>query len=185
MAHMISKWLGQTGQQPDVCSTLGHCRSESICQSLQNIFWPRPNSKLSIEMSTYRQSFPSFAALNDDNPAGLFPGATFQNCTFTFGSLCTYYVRIMYVLCGMNSVSDLSSSSTSWKSALLDSTPPCGKFQKETNIFLSEIVVMMTIELWTQVIFVRILSCLYYFYEKQPHSLNKVLPGLTLLAQAL
>ena len=116
---MISKRLGQTGEQPGVCSTLGHSRSESIYQSLQNISLARPNSNLSIEMSTYRQSFPSFAASNDDNPTGLFAGATFQDCAFTFGSLC-----------GVNSVSDLSSSSTSWKRALTDSTPPCGKFQK-------------------------------------------------------
>ena len=83
---MISERLGQTGEQPGVCSTLGHSRSESIYQPLQNISWPRPNSNLSIEMSTYSQSFPSFAASNDDNPTGLFAGATFQNCAFTFGS---------------------------------------------------------------------------------------------------
>ena len=114
---MISKRLGQTGEQPGVCSTLRHSRSEAIYQPLQNISWPGLNSNLSIEMSTYRQSFPSFAASNDDNPTGLFAGSTFQNYTSTFGSLC-----------GMNSVSDLSSSSTLWKRALTDSTPPCGKF---------------------------------------------------------
>ena len=74
-----------------------------------------------MNMSTYRQSFPSFAASNDDIPTGLFAGATFQNCPFTFGSSC-----------GMNSVSDVSSSRTSWKRALQDSTAPCGKFQKKT-----------------------------------------------------
>ena len=78
-------------------------------------------------MSTYRQSFPSFAAWNYDIPTGLFARATFQNCTFTFGSSC-----------GMNSVSDPSSSSTLWKRALLDSTPPCGKFQKKRYILESD-----------------------------------------------
>ena len=86
---------------------------------MQNISWPRPNSNLSIEMSTYRQSFPSFAASNDDNPTGLFAGATFQNCAFTFGSLG-----------GMNSISD--------KRALTDSTPPCEKFQKKLCILESD-----------------------------------------------
>ena len=71
---MISKRLGQTGEQPGVCSSLGHSRSESIYEPLQNISWPR---HLSIEMSTYRQSFPSFADSNDDNPTGLF--ATWGN----------------------------------------------------------------------------------------------------------
>ena len=59
MAYMISKRLGQRGQQPGVRSTLGHSRSVSICQPLKNISRPRPNSNLSNEMSTYRQSFPS------------------------------------------------------------------------------------------------------------------------------
>ena len=97
---MISKRLGQTGEQPGVCSTLGHSRSESIYQPLQNISWPR---HLSTEMLTYRQSFPSFAASDDDNQTGLFAamGQPFRTALFTFGSLCR-----------MNSVSDLSSSST-------------------------------------------------------------------------
>ena len=137
MAYMISKQLGQSGQQPGVCSALGHSRNESICQPLQNISRPRPNSNLSNEMSTYCQSFPSFAASNDDIPTGLFARATFQNCTFTFGSSC-----------GMNSVSDPSSSSTSWKRALPDSTPPCGKFQKKRYILESDSSdVIITIEL--------------------------------------
>ena len=34
MAYIISKRLGQTGQKSGVCSTLGHNRSESICQPL-------------------------------------------------------------------------------------------------------------------------------------------------------
>ena len=38
----------------------------------------------------------------------------------------------------MNSVSDLSSLSTSWKRALPDSTPPCGKFQKKRYILESD-----------------------------------------------
>ena len=37
MAYMIIQRLGQTGEQPGVCSTLGHSRSESIYQPLQNI----------------------------------------------------------------------------------------------------------------------------------------------------
>ena len=124
---MIIMPLGQSGQQPGVRSTLGHSRSESMCQPLQNISRPRPNSNLSNAMSTYRQSFPSFAALNDDIPTGLFAGATFQNCTFTSG-----------LSCDMNSVSDPSSSNTSWKRALPDSTPPCGKFQKKRYILESD-----------------------------------------------
>ena len=77
MAYIISKRLEQTGQQHGVRSTLGHRTSESICQPLQNISRPRPNSNLSNEVSTYRQLFPSFAASNDDIPTGLFAGATF------------------------------------------------------------------------------------------------------------
>ena len=102
MAQIISKQLGQSGQQPGARSTLGHSRSKSICQPLQNISRPRPNSNLSNEMSTYRQSFPLFAASNDDILNGLFARAIFQNFTFTFGSSC-----------GMKSISDPSSSSTS------------------------------------------------------------------------
>ena len=127
MAYIISKRLGQTGQKPGVRSTLGRSRSESICQPLQNISRPKPNSNLSNEMSTYHQSFPSFSASNDGFPTGLFAEATFQNCTSTFGS--SYR---------MKSVSDLSSSSASWKRAFPDSTPPCGKFQKKQYILESD-----------------------------------------------
>ena len=109
--YMISKRLGQTGQKPGVRSTLGHSTSESICQSLQNVSRPRPDSNLSNGMSTYPQSFPSFAASNDDILNDLFAGTTFQSFSFTFGSSC-----------GMNSVSDVSSSSSPWERAHVESS---------------------------------------------------------------
>ena len=121
---MISEQLGQSGQQPSVRSTLGHSRSESICQSLQNISRPRPYSNLSNEMSIYRQSFPSFAASNDDIPTGFI-------CWGNLSELHFYFWIIM------NSISD-PSSRTSWKRALPDSTPSCGKFQKKRYILESD-----------------------------------------------
>ena len=82
---LINIWSVVVGSWSVVCGLWSVAGRWFCTTPLQNI--PCPNSNLSIEMSTYRQSFPSFAASNDDNPTGLFAGATFQNCAFTFGSL--------------------------------------------------------------------------------------------------
>ena len=91
--YMISKRLGQSGQQTWCSFSFRTQYKWIICQPLQNISRPRPNSNLSNEMSTYRQSFPSFATLNDDISTVLFAGATFQNCTFYFWIIMWHELR--------------------------------------------------------------------------------------------